>query len=148
MFLFKDYAINFWISGGFPREKVVVGLPAYGRSFTLTSASDNGLGAAARGAGSRGIYTGEAGMSSVSIYKLINCRAGFTLHDTLPSLLGRTRICQCKRGGARARLRVFLSCARFSASSTARAVCDYRLSQPIGLLLFQRIFTDANFFIS
>ena len=74
-------------------------------------------------------------------------KAGFTLHDILPSLLDRPGICQCKRGGARSRLTVFLSCASFPASSTARAVSDYRLGQPIGRLPFQRIFTDANYFI-
>ena len=43
---------------------------------------------------------------------------------------------------ARARPRVFLLCTRFPASSTARAVSDYHLSQPIELFLFQCIFTD------
>ena len=75
-------------------------------------------------------------------------KAGFTLHNTLPSLLDHPRICQCKRGGARARPGFFLSCASFLASSTARGVSDYRLIQPIELLLFQRMFIDRNYFIS
>ena len=67
---------------------------------------------------------------------LLHNKAGFTQHDTLPSLLDRMRICQCKRSGARARPRVFLSCASFSSTSTAQVVSDYRLSKPIGVLLF------------
>ena len=65
---------------------------------------------------------------------LLKSKAGFTLYDTLPSLLDRPRICQCTGGGARAR--VLLSCASFPPSTTAWAESDYRLSQPIGLLFF------------
>ena len=66
----------------------------------------------------------------------LHFEAAFTLCDSRPSLLDRAIICQCKHSGARARPRVFLSCASFSATSTARAVSDYRMSQPIGFLLF------------
>ena len=45
---------------------------------------------------------------------LVKPNDGFTLHDTLPSLLSRPRICQCKFSGVRVRSRVFLSCRFFS----------------------------------
>ena len=77
------------------------------------------------------------------INQLSTLKLRFTLHDSLPSLLDRTRVYQCKRGGAKARPIVS------PATSTARAVVsDCRSSQPIGILLFQRIFTEANLFIS
>ncbi|NXU48030.1 CHIA chitinase, partial [Turnix velox] len=56
-----DYAMNYWKSHGAPAEKLVVGFPAYGNTFTLRNPSDHGLGAPASGAGPAGPYTEEAG---------------------------------------------------------------------------------------
>ncbi|XP_012938466.1 chitotriosidase-1, partial [Aplysia californica] len=55
-----EWAVNYWINGGYPADRLVVGVPFYGRSFTL-SGSNSGLGASARGAGTAGKYTREAG---------------------------------------------------------------------------------------
>ena len=40
---------------------------------------------------------------------MTQCYAGFTLHDTLVSLLGTPRICQCKFSGTRERDQEFSS---------------------------------------
>ncbi|XP_062400853.1 acidic mammalian chitinase-like [Sardina pilchardus] len=59
-----DYAMNYWRSQGAPAEKLLVGFPTYGRTFTLASASDTGVGAPANGSGPAGTYTREAGFWS------------------------------------------------------------------------------------
>ncbi|KAK7483790.1 hypothetical protein BaRGS_00025006 [Batillaria attramentaria] len=63
-YLNLDWAAQYWVQQGAPREKLTIGLGLYGRSFTLASASDNGVGASARQAGQAGAYTREAGFLS------------------------------------------------------------------------------------
>uniref|UniRef100_A0A8C3XQN3 GH18 domain-containing protein n=1 Tax=Chelydra serpentina TaxID=8475 RepID=A0A8C3XQN3_CHESE len=55
-----DYAVTYWRNKGAPAEKIIMGIPAYGRSFTLSS-SETGVGAPAFGPGSLGPFTREAG---------------------------------------------------------------------------------------
>lgn len=57
----QDYAMNYWRTNGAPAEKLLVGFPAYGNTFTLKDASKNGVGAPIAGAGTPGKYTQEAG---------------------------------------------------------------------------------------
>jgi len=59
--LTTDYAVNHWLSRGCPRSKLVVGIPTYGRSWTLSSSSATSLGSPASGAGSPGPITAEGG---------------------------------------------------------------------------------------
>lgn len=56
-----SYAVNMWLNGGMPADKIVLGVPAYGRTFTLQSLSKHGLKAPSIGPGVRGGYTGESG---------------------------------------------------------------------------------------
>ncbi|KAM3871846.1 acidic mammalian chitinase-like [Diretmus argenteus] len=56
-----DYAMNYWKSQGAPAEKLIVGFPTYGASYTLRNPSNNGVGAPIAGAGTPGKYTQEAG---------------------------------------------------------------------------------------
>ncbi|XP_023723097.2 acidic mammalian chitinase [Cryptotermes secundus] len=56
-----DAAIQYWINQGAPREKIILGIGTYGRTFTLTSSSQCIMGAPANGAGNSGPYTREGG---------------------------------------------------------------------------------------
>lgn len=53
--------MNYWKSQGAPAEKLIVGFPTYGNTFTLRSPSNHGVGAAVSGAGTPGKYTQEPG---------------------------------------------------------------------------------------
>ncbi|XP_059611118.1 chitinase-3-like protein 1 [Phlebotomus argentipes] len=54
-------AVNAWIQAGATASQLVLGIPLYGKSFTLASASNNGLGARSSGPGPKGPYTDEPG---------------------------------------------------------------------------------------
>ncbi|XP_053560677.1 acidic mammalian chitinase [Bombina bombina] len=55
-----EYAMNYWKKKGAPAEKLLMGFPTYGRSFTLAGTNTN-IGASISGAGNPGPYTEEAG---------------------------------------------------------------------------------------
>nr|CAD7569858.1 unnamed protein product [Timema californicum] len=60
-FFNANYSINYWISEGVPRRKIVMGMPLYGQSFQLAQASTNGLNSRAPGPGQAGEFTRAAG---------------------------------------------------------------------------------------
>jgi GH18 family chitinase len=39
----KNYTVNYWLAGGLAPSKLILGIPLYGQSFTLASATANGL---------------------------------------------------------------------------------------------------------
>uniref|UniRef100_G1QUJ7 Chitinase 3 like 2 n=2 Tax=Nomascus leucogenys TaxID=61853 RepID=G1QUJ7_NOMLE len=55
-----EYAVGYWICKGMPSEKVVMGIPTYGHSFTLASAETT-VGAPASGPGAAGPITEFSG---------------------------------------------------------------------------------------
>ncbi|XP_012275650.1 chitinase-3-like protein 1 [Orussus abietinus] len=57
-----EAAVNYWLSQGADPQKLILGTPLYGRSFTLGDPNRVTPGSPARGPGDRGIYTKEAGM--------------------------------------------------------------------------------------
>jgi chitinase len=57
-----DAALKYWLASGVPKHKLVLGMPLYGRVFTVASTKDVKIGAAAKGAGEEGPFTREPGM--------------------------------------------------------------------------------------
>lgn len=53
--------MKYWKDNGAPSRKLIMGFPAYGRTFKL-STEKTGVGAPVSGAGSPGAYTHEAGV--------------------------------------------------------------------------------------
>ncbi|XP_036220239.1 probable chitinase 10 isoform X2 [Bactrocera oleae] len=56
-----DNAATMWVKMGAPKEKLVIGMPTYGRSFTLANTEKHGPNAPATGGGREGVYTKESG---------------------------------------------------------------------------------------
>uniref|UniRef100_A0A8W7P2Z7 GH18 domain-containing protein n=1 Tax=Anopheles coluzzii TaxID=1518534 RepID=A0A8W7P2Z7_ANOCL len=63
-------SVSDWIGGGAPKSKLIIGLAAYGRTFTLTSTSTEGTRRPTSGPGRKGPYTDEAGI--VAYYEVKN----------------------------------------------------------------------------
>ncbi|XP_030388385.1 acidic mammalian chitinase [Scaptodrosophila lebanonensis] len=57
-----DAIAKYWIGAGAPKEKLVLGVPFYGRTFTLASADNHNLGAPHIGRGIAGPYSREPGV--------------------------------------------------------------------------------------
>ena len=70
----QDWAANYWLQNGTPKDKLILGIATYGRSFTLKTASDNDYGALTSRAGKAGRYTREGGF--LSYYEV--CLNGWT----------------------------------------------------------------------
>lgn len=56
-----DYTVKYYINQGADRQKLVLGIPTYGRSYTLFNAEANELGAPTDGPGEQGDATREKG---------------------------------------------------------------------------------------
>eukprot|EP00090_Calanus_glacialis_P000625 TRINITY_DN1040_c0_g1_i1.p1 TRINITY_DN1040_c0_g1~~TRINITY_DN1040_c0_g1_i1.p1 ORF type:complete len:1056 (-),score=204.14 TRINITY_DN1040_c0_g1_i1:2491-5658(-) len=59
-----DFSAKEWVRQGAPKEKLIIGMPVYGRTFTLVDSTLFDIGAPATGGGDPGRYTGEAGFLS------------------------------------------------------------------------------------
>jgi len=57
----QDATIQYWLKNGCPAEKLLLGIPTYGRSFMLETENSPGLGAKTSGPGMPGPYSGESG---------------------------------------------------------------------------------------
>ncbi|KAF7989656.1 hypothetical protein HCN44_008330 [Aphidius gifuensis] len=59
-----DYSAREWVKQGAPKEKLMIGMPTYGRSFTLVDKDKFDIGAPASGGGTPGNFTNESGFLS------------------------------------------------------------------------------------
>lgn len=63
-----DWVARYWADLGIPKSKLVVGVPFFARTFTLSSTNNSGIGAPIIGTGLPGKYTKESG--SLSYYEV------------------------------------------------------------------------------
>jgi chitinase len=59
-----DFAAKEWVRQGAPLEKLLIGMPVYGRTFTLADPDKFDIGSEVIGGGEAGRYTGEEGFLS------------------------------------------------------------------------------------
>ena len=57
----QDFAINYWLDGGCPKEKIMVGMATYGRAWTLEDPEQHCLACPTKGAAPAGQFTREGG---------------------------------------------------------------------------------------
>jgi hypothetical protein len=49
--LLQDGSLKYWLSQGVPKNKVLVGIPTYGRKFLLNDSTNGTIGASSNGGG-------------------------------------------------------------------------------------------------
>jgi len=77
-----DYSVNQWLNGGAPASKLLIGIPMYGRTYTLADPNNYGLGAPIIDSGAAGLYTGEPGF--LAYYEIcMNTRWNIVTDDVL-----------------------------------------------------------------
>lgn len=68
-----DNAASLWVKLGAPKEKLIIGMPTYGRSFTLANTDRHGPNSPASGGGREGVYTKESGfLAYYEICEMLN----------------------------------------------------------------------------
>ncbi|XP_010643347.1 chitotriosidase-1 isoform X2 [Fukomys damarensis] len=74
-----DAAVQLWLQKGAPASKLILGMPTYGRSFTLASSVDSGVGAPATGPGAPGPFTKGEGL--LAYYEVCSWKGQHRIED-------------------------------------------------------------------
>lgn len=82
-----ENAANMWVRLGAPKEKLVIGMPTYGRTFTLSNPKVYKVNSPASGGGKAGEYTKEGGFLAYYEVSLLTVRRPSTLGGFQPSLV-------------------------------------------------------------
>ncbi|ESO85837.1 hypothetical protein LOTGIDRAFT_130303, partial [Lottia gigantea] len=77
VYLNMNWAANYWVQNGASKSKLNIGMPLYGRTFTLTDSSNSQPGAPTTGAGTAGTYTKEKGF--LAFYEI--CKMSKTVYS-------------------------------------------------------------------
>ncbi|GFS03528.1 chitinase-3-like protein 1 [Elysia marginata] len=60
--LYQEWSIDFWLDAGIPKEKLIVGIPTYAMTFTLSDQSQHAVRSPAVMGGKQGEFTRETGI--------------------------------------------------------------------------------------
>jgi len=87
IFFNTNFTVHYWLDGGLRRSKLIMGMPMYGQSFTLTSAANNGLNAKSYGGGTAGEFTRARGfLAYYEICDLVQNKGWKVVHDPSGSM--------------------------------------------------------------
>jgi len=84
-----NFTMNYWIESGAPASKLVMGMPLYGQSFTLSNKEENGLNSPAKSGGSAGQATRAKGF--LAYHEICrNIKSGWTIvkDEASPARMG------------------------------------------------------------
>lgn len=58
----QNWSVNYWISQGFPANRINLGMPLYAQGWTLANTANNGINALAYSGVTPGPYTQQSGI--------------------------------------------------------------------------------------
>lgn len=79
-----DACVRFWLNYGTPASKLIVGIPTYGKSFTLANQANHGIGAQSINVGNAGPFTGQGGTLGYNEICLNNWQTVFDNTQQVP----------------------------------------------------------------
>ncbi|KAJ9573430.1 hypothetical protein L9F63_009158, partial [Diploptera punctata] len=79
-----DHAATMWVKLGAPKDKLVIGMPTYGRTFTLSNTASFKVNSPASGGGKAGDYTKEGGfLAYYEVCEMLRNGASYVWDDEM-----------------------------------------------------------------